>query len=78
MSMKQKPNLIPPLAVIGTWLTLTLNRCGGEIFTNPFLLRGAFLTEGDIVRMITGFGIDQNTSLGEAIEGYVRVIKLDY
>ena len=76
--MKQKPTLVRLLVVIGTWLTLTLNRCGGEIFTNPFLIRAAFLTEGEIVRMITGFGIDQNTSLGEAIEGYVRIIKLDY
>ena len=76
--MKQKPNLVRLLAVIGTWLTLTLNRCGGEIFTNPFLLRGAFLTEGEIVRMITGFGIDRNTTLGEAIDAYVWLVNLDY
>ena len=76
--MKQKPTLVRLLAVIGTWLTLTLNRCGGEIFTNPFLLRAAFLTEGEIVRMITGFGMDRNTSLGEAIVEYVWLVNLDY
>ena len=53
--------------MVALGILLTLNRCGCEIFTNPFLLREAFLTEGELVRTITGFGIDRNTSLGETI-----------
>lgn len=66
------------IAIIGT--LLTLNRCSGEIFTNPFLLREALLTEGELVKMITEFGMDRSTALGRAIEEFSeehgRVAKL--
>ena len=67
--MKRQAIITRFVAAVGA--LLTLNGCGGEVFTNPFLLREAFLTEGELVKRIVEFGIDSNTSLGKAIEEYV-------
>ena len=64
------PTITILMAAIAIGTLLTLNRCSGEIFTNPFLLREALLTEGELVKMITGFGIDRSTALGKAIEEF--------
>ena len=68
--MKRQAIITRFVAAVGA--LLTLNGCGGEVFTNPFLLREAFLTEGELVKRIAEFGIDSNTLLGKAIEEYVQ------
>ena len=73
--MARRPIVTNLIAAMG--MMLTLNRSGGEIFTNPFLLREALLTEGEIVKMITEFNIDRNTTLGKAIDEYVRLVGLE-
>jgi hypothetical protein len=48
-------------------LLLLVPICLGEIFTNPFHLRAAFLAEGRIVQRMLKLGIGEETSVGKNI-----------
>ena len=54
------------VAAIG--ILLMLNGSNSEIFTNPFQLREAFLTEGQLIKIVTELSIERNSTLGKAIE----------
>ncbi len=43
------------------------NTADGEIFTNPFELRAAFIAENRVVGVLLGLGVDDETELGKAI-----------
>ena len=49
-------------------ILLMLNCSNSEIFTNPFRLREAFLTEGRLIKVVTELDIERNSTLGKAIE----------
>ena len=61
-------NQICSLHVVAFGILLMLKCSNSEIFTNPFLLREAFLTEGRLVKIVTDLGIERNSTLGQAIE----------
>ena len=64
--MAKKPICSVHVAALG--ILLMLNSSNSEIFTNPFQLREAFLTEGRLIKIVSELGVEGNSTLGKAIE----------
>ena len=52
---------------VSLFLLVMSDLSSGEIFTNPFQLKAAFILEHQLIKNITSVGISSDTYLGEAI-----------